>query len=48
VQVVKSAVQNKVVIREQQPQIQNFHSTQTPTYHKERYAVQNKKTGGSD
>ena len=33
---------------ERQSQIQNFHSTQTLICHEERYAVQNKKTGGSD
>ena len=47
-QAVKSAVQNKIIEMERQSQIQNFHATQTLICHKERYAVQNKKTGGSD
>jgi hypothetical protein len=48
VQVVKSAMQNKVVIREQQPQIKTF------IRHKPLYAMKNgtqyktRKTGGSD
>ena len=47
VQAVKSAVQNKIIEMERQSQIQNFHSTQTRICHKERSAVQNKKTKGT-
>ena len=46
-QAVKPAVQNKIIEMERQSQIQNFHSTQTPIYQKERSAMQNKKTAGA-